>query len=180
MWFPLTPKNFDCYFRKLVRQIELILKNLNENNLILLPFKGVLGKKLVGTLDILIRSFQVWHTCLSSCQPNPTSGCFLSMITQQKPAFLKEPKISKQPVDGSYQHGIIYHAGSLVLKKFLIRGYKLRGYYFCWSKGGLPVTPETLPTKEINHASTRSQYVKGNFYCENCLQVSSAMTGKLA
>ena len=25
---------------------------------------------MVGTYDILKRSFQVWHTCLSSCQPN--------------------------------------------------------------------------------------------------------------
>ena len=36
---------------------------------------------MVGNLDTLKRSFEVWHTCLSSCQPNFTSGCFLAMIT---------------------------------------------------------------------------------------------------
>ena len=35
---------------------------------------------MVGTLNTLKRSFQVWHNCLSSCQPNITSGCFLGMI----------------------------------------------------------------------------------------------------
>ena len=46
-----------------------------------------------------------------------------------------------------------------------------------------PVKPETTPspvfTKEIGHASTWSQNANGNFYCENCLPVFSAMTGKL-
>ena len=35
---------------------------------------------MVGTLDTLKRSFQVWHTCLSSCQPNFTSGCSLGSL----------------------------------------------------------------------------------------------------
>ena len=52
------------------RQIELTLKNLNEKNLIQLLFK--FPGKLIGTLDILKRSFQVWHTCLSSSQSNFT------------------------------------------------------------------------------------------------------------
>ena len=34
--------------------------------------------------------------------------------------------------------------------------------------------------KEINHASARSQYFNGNFYCKNCLRVFSAMTGNKA
>ena len=50
--------------------------------------------------------------------------------------------------------------------------------------GGFPVISETTSshvfTKEIYHANTRSQYVNVNFYCENCLRVFSAMTGKLA
>ena len=35
-------------------------------------------------------------------------------------------------------------------------------------------------TKEINRASARNQYSNENFYCKNCLQVFSAMTGKPA
>ena len=55
---------------------------------------------------------------------------------------------------------------------------------FWWCKGGFPVIPETTPshvfTKEVYHANTRSRIVYVNFYCENCLRVFSAMTGKLA
>ena len=31
-------------------------------------------------------------------------------------------------------------------------------------------------TKEINHASARTQYVNENIYCKNCLRVFSAIT----
>ena len=52
------------------------------------------------------------------------------------------------------------------------------------TKGGFPVIPQTslshVFTKEINHASTRSQYLNGNFYCKNRLRVFSAMAGKPA
>ena len=52
------------------------------------------------------------------------------------------------------------------------------------TKGGFPVIAQTsrshVFTKEINHASTRSQYLNGNFYCKNRLRVFSAMTGKPA
>ena len=43
------------------------------------------------------------------------------------------------------------------------------------TKGGFPVIAETTRchtfTKEINHASPRSQYFNENFYCKNCLRV---------
>ena len=51
-------------------------------------------------------------------------------------------------------------------------------------KSGFPVIAEITRchtfTKEINHASTCSQYFNENFYCKNCLRVFSAMTGKKA
>ena len=51
-------------------------------------------------------------------------------------------------------------------------------------QGGFPIIAEITHchtfTKEINHASSRSQYFNENFYCKNCLRVFSAMTGKPA
>ena len=49
-------------------------------------------------------------------------------------------------------------------------------------RGGFPVIAETIPSHvftKVNHASTRSSYVDGNFYWENCLQMFPAITGKL-
>ena len=51
-------------------------------------------------------------------------------------------------------------------------------------QGGFPVIGEITPchtfTKEINHASARSQYLNENFCCKNYLLVYSAMTGNPA
>ena len=50
--------------------------------------------------------------------------------------------------------------------------------------GWIPVIAEITRshvfTKEIYHASTRSQYFNGNFYCKDYLRVFSAMIGKPA
>ena len=55
---------------------------------------------------------------------------------------------------------------------------------FWWFKGRFPVIREATPShvcaKEICHVNTRSQHANMNFYCDNCLLVFSAMTGKLA
>ena len=52
------------------------------------------------------------------------------------------------------------------------------------TKGGFLVIAQTsrshVFTKEINHASTRNQYLNGNFYCKNRLRAFSAMTEKPA
>ena len=51
-----------------------------------------------------------------------------------------------------------------------------------YTKGGFPLIAEITRchtfTKEINHASVRSQYFEESFYCKNCLRVFSDMTGK--
>ena len=49
------------------------------------------------------------------------------------------------------------------------------------SNGGFPaigrITRSHVFTKEINHASTRSQYFNENFHCKNCPRMFSAMAG---
>ena len=53
-----------------------------------------------------------------------------------------------------------------------------------WLWCGFPVMVETtrshICTKQINHATSRSQYFNENFYCKNCLRVLLTMTGKPA
>ena len=83
IWSPGdTKKVFTVISGSHSRKIQLALKKLNENNLTQLPFQ-LPGKSMVGTLDTLKRSVQVGHTCLFSCQPNFTSGCFLDTITNR-------------------------------------------------------------------------------------------------
>ena len=53
-----------------------------------------------------------------------------------------------------------------------------------WPWCGFPVKAEITrshtSTKQINHATCRSQYFNENFYCKNCLPVFLTMTGKPA
>ena len=53
-----------------------------------------------------------------------------------------------------------------------------------WLWDGFPVMAETTRnhtfTKQISHATSRSQYFNENCYCKNCLRLFLAMTGKSA